>query len=527
MAITISNPMDYKVALYVRLSKEDGDKQESESVSNQRAILEQFAENNKLNVFAVYVDDGFSGANFDRPDFKRMTDDIENGKINMIVVKDLSRFGRNRVEQEFFVYKYSEDYDVRFIAINDDFDTDKDDNELLIMMKNWSNEQFLRDTSKKIKTTKRFKQQKGLFIGGKAPYGYKKSPTEKNVIVIDEDTAPIVRDIFHLALDGKSCRQIAMILNERQIPTPAVHAKINLTRKGPYSGKWSSERISFMLQNEVYIGNMVQGRSQKISYKSEKCRKIPREDWIVVENTHEPIIDRGTFEKVAMLIASRNLTRSRTYEYLLKGLIFCHECGYPLGVINRRLAGNREMLYFICRTYQRFTKYETCTCHCVRVDDVTNAVLEQIHRVCRQYSEQLNLEQITDKAQKMLREEKRRQGKDIAGAKARLAEIQSKIDKSYEDRLSGIVDEDVFQRVYQKLKDEQTTLRKKLQKLERSDHEIELDKAKVKALVERFLNAEEYSRELLVSLIERIELTKEKEILIYFKFKELDVASRL
>ena len=228
-----------------------------------------------------------------------------------------------------------------------------------------------------------------------------------------------------------------------------------------------------------------------------------------------------------MLIASRNLTRSRTYEYLLKGLIFCHECGYPLGVINRRLAGNREMLYFICRTYQRFTKYETCTCHCVRVDDVTNAVLEQIHRVCRQYSEQLNLEQITDKAQKMLREEKRRQGKDIAGAKARLAEIQSKIDKSYEDRLSGIVDEDVFQRVYQKLKDEQTTLRKKLQKLERSDHEIELDKAKVKALVERFLNAEEYSRELLVSLIERIELTKEKEILIYFKFKELDVASRL
>ena len=282
-----------------------------------------------------------------------------------------------------------------------------------------------------------------------------------------------------------------------------------------------------MLQNEVYIGNMVQGRSQKISYSSKKCRKIPREDWIVVENTHEPIIDRESFEKVAMLIASRKFTRSRTYEYLLKGIIICHECRYPLGVINRKLAGNREMLYFICRTYQRFTKYETCTCHCVRVDDVTNVVLEQIHRVCRQYSEQLNLEQITDKAQKMLREEKRRQGKDIAGTKARLVEIQSKIDKSYEDRLSGIVDEEVFQRVYQKLKDEQTALRKKLQKLERSDHEIELDKAKVKALVERFLNAEEYSKELIVSLIDRIELTKEKEILIYFKFKELDVASRL
>lgn len=416
---------------------------------------------------------------------------------------------------------------MRFIAVNDDFDTDRDDNELLIMMKNWSNEQFLRDTSKKIKTTKRLKQQKGLFIGGKAPYGYKKSPTEKNVIVIDEDTAPIVRDIFHLALEGKSCRQIAIILNERQIPTPATYARINLTKKGPYSGKWSSERISFMLQNEVYIGNMVQGRSQKISYSSKKCRKIPREDWIVVENTHEPIIDRESFEKVAMLIASRKFTRSRTYEYLLKGIIICHECRYPLGVINRKLAGNREMLYFICRTYQRFTKYETCTCHCVRVDDVTNVVLEQIHRVCRQYSEQLNLEQITDKAQKMLREEKRRQGKDIAGTKARLVEIQSKIDKSYEDRLSGIVDEEVFQRVYQKLKDEQTALRKKLQKLERSDHEIELDKAKVKALVERFLNAEEYSKELIVSLIDRIELTKEKEILIYFKFKELDVASRL
>ena len=207
MAITISNPMDYKVALYVRLSKEDGDKQESESVSNQRAILKQFAQDNKLNIFDVYVDDGFTGANFDRPDFQRMTKDIEDGKINMVVVKDLSRLGRNRVEQEFFVYKYSGSYNVRFIAVNDDFDTDRDDNELLIMMKNWSNEQFLRDTSKKIKTTKTLKATERFVYRWKGSVWLQKSPTEKNVIVIDEDTAPIVRDIFHLALEGKSCRQ--------------------------------------------------------------------------------------------------------------------------------------------------------------------------------------------------------------------------------------------------------------------------------------------------------------------------------
>lgn len=522
MYLKIDDPQKYNAALYVRLSKEDGDKKESESITNQRAILEKYALDNQLAVRGIYVDDGFSGANFDRPDFKRMTAHIEDGKINMVIVKDLSRFGRNRVEQEALVYKYSMEYDVRFIAVNDDFDTDDENNELVIMMKNWSNEQFVRDTSKKVKSTKRYKQQQGLFIGGKAAYGYKKSPTEKNVIVVDEPAAEYVRYIFRLALEGKSCREIAIMLNEQHVPTPAAYAKINLSVKGPYSGKWSAERVSFMLQNEVYIGNMVQGRVQKVSYKSKKCRKLAPEEWTVVENTHEPLVDRETFDKVGMLIKSRNNTRQRSLDYLLKGLVHCQECGYPLGVVKRTLSGNRPMLYFVCRTYQRFTQYNTCTCHCIRVETVTNAVMEQVREVCKQYIHQLDLDEIAGNAQKKLQAEKKKRGKDVINMKAQLESLQTKIDKTYDDRLSGTIDEEIFQRAYKRLKEEQATLRSKIQELERSgDEGVSLDSKRVKELVESFLNAEEYSRELLVSLIERIEMTKDKEITIYFRFKEL------
>ena len=383
MYLKISNPMDYHVALYIRLSKEDENEGPSESVTNQKSLLNEFVQQHRLSVYDTYIDDGWSGTNFDRPDFQRMLGDIEDRKVNMVITKDLSRLGRDYIMTGHYMERYFPEKQVRYISLLDGIDTGVESTANDITpFRAIMNDMYAKDISRKIKSVKRDKQRKGQFIGGKPVYGYKMHPTEKNKIVIDKEAAPTVRRIFGMALEGMSCRQIATQLNAEGVPTPAAYAGLPVPKSGPYTGLWSSERISEMLQNETYIGNMVQGRSVKISYKSRKCLHQARENWVVVENTHEPLIDREAFEKVQVLVASRKHTRSRTYDFLLKGLIFCYECGCPLAVLNRKNAAGEDVLYFVCRTYQRFTKAGVCTCHSIKEKTVTDAVTAKVREVC-------------------------------------------------------------------------------------------------------------------------------------------------
>ena len=350
MYLEISNPMDYHAALYIRLSKEDESEGPSQSVQNQESLLREFVQQHRLSVYDTYIDDGWSGTNFDRPAFRRMIADIEAKKVNMVITKDLSRLGRDYIMTGHYMERYFPEHRVRYISLLDGIDTGVDSiaNDIT-PFRAIMNDMYAKDISKKIKSVKRDKQRKGQFIGGKPVYGYKMHPTEKNRIVIDEEAAPVVRRIFGMALKGMSCRQIAAQLNAEGVPTPAAYAHLTVARPGPYTGLWSSERISDMLQNETYIGNMVQGRSVKISYKSKKCLRQSPENWVVVAGTHEPLIDPELFRKVRIMVSSRRRTRSRTYDFLLKGLIFCHECGYPLAVINRKNAKGEDVLYFVCR----------------------------------------------------------------------------------------------------------------------------------------------------------------------------------
>lgn len=529
----INDPKKYSAALYVRLSKEDEHKKnaddDSESIKNQIELLQNYAAEQKLSVYDTYIDDGYSGTSHQRPNFERLIDDIYNKKVNLVITKDLSRLSRNYIDTGHFLEEVFPEENVRYISLLDGIDTfDKNYSGDITPFKAILNDMYAKDISKKISSVKHNKQLKGDFIGGKAPYGYIKSPTEKNKIVVDEYAAEIVKKIFNLALSGTSCRQIAMELNRENIPTPAQYANIKLSIKGPYSGKWSSERVSAMLQNEVYIGNMVQGRMVKVSYKSKKCKRLPPDEWIVVENTHEPIIDKETFKKVGELIKSRNNTRSRTYDFLLKGLIYCHECGYPLGVVKRNLSGNIPTMYFVCRTYQRFTEYHTCTCHCVRVEDVTSAVIDEIKKVCREYINNIDTKNLSNKATKEIQSLLRKQDRDIAALNSKLEFIQKKIDNAYMDKLSEIIDADTFNRIYQNLLDEQKSTRDRLTELNNSDFTAQIiDENKIKELVEEFINAKECSRELLISLVERIELTEDKQVKVFFKFKELKNPSHL
>ena len=522
MYLEISNPMDYHAALYIRLSKEDESEGPSQSVQNQESLLREFVQQHRLSVYDTYIDDGWSGTNFDRPAFQRMIADIEAKKVNMVITKDLSRLGRDYILTGHYMERYFPEHRVRYISLLDGIDTGVDSTANDITpFRAIMNDMYAKDISKKIKSVKRDKQRKGQFIGGKPVYGYKMHPTEKNKIVIDEEVAPIVRRIFALALSGMSCRNIATLLNQEGVPTPATYANLPVVRPGPYTGLWSSERISDMLQNETYIGNMVQGRSVKISYKSKKCLKQNPANWVVVEGTHEPLVDAETFRKVRMLVNSRRYTRSRTYDFLLKGLIFCHECGYPLAVLNRKNAKGEDVLYFVCRTYQRFTKAGVCTCHSIKEKTVTDAVIAKVREVCQVY---LNPDDLLPAAQEAV-ENARKQSSletELQALQSKIDSLTANLDRMYTDRLSGLLPEADFQRIFGRIKLEREQLEEKRQELELRQKSPVRSEDRARELVQRFIETAGESRELLVSLIERVELTEDKEIIIKFRFAQLD-----
>lgn len=521
MFLKISNPAAYHAALYVRLSREDEREGISQSITNQISLLEEFAENHQLSVHDTYIDDGFSGTTFDRPAFNRMIGDIEVHRINMVITKDLSRLGRDYIMTGHYMERYFPEHHVRYISLLDGIDTGVESSANDITpFRAVMNDMYAKDISKKILSVKHSKQKQGLFIGGKPPYGYKAHPDGKYKFVIDETPASIVRRIFSMALDGTSCRQIASILNEEQIPSPSAYAGIKTGRKGPYSGLWSSERISAMLQNEVYIGNMVQGRFVSVSYKSKKYRKLPRDQWTVVPHTHEPIIDQETFQAVGKQIHSRNRTCRRSYDYLLKGLIFCHECGYPLGVINCARTDKPENLHFVCRTYQRFSKSGVCTCHYNSVDTVTDAVVKKVMDVCQEY---LNREFLVSNAKKVLKKEalQNPEAKEIRQLENRLLTLSSNMDQVYTDKLDGILATEDFERIYRKMKSQKAQMSQALQKIRDNQKPLAATEPNFEMLAEKFIS-QARSRNLLTALVERIELSEDRQLYIKFRFQNMN-----
>ena len=522
MNLEISNPMGYHAALYIRLSKEDESEGPSQSVQNQESLLREFVQQHRLSVYDTYIDDGWSGTSFDRPAFQRMIADIEAKKVNMVITKDLSRLGRDYILTGHYMERYFPEHRVRYISLLDGIDTGVDSTANDITpFRAIMNDMYAKDISKKIKSVKRDKQRKGQFIGGKPAYGYKMHPTEKNKIVIDEEVAPVVRRIFALALSGMSCRNIATRLNQEGIPTPATYANLPVARPGPYTGLWSSERISEMLQNETYIGNMVQGRSVKISYKSKKCLRQAPANWVVVEGTHEPLVDGETFRKVQLLVGSRKHTRSRTYDFLLKGLIFCHECGYPLAVLNRKNARGEDVLYFVCRTYQRFTKAGVCTCHSIKEKTVTDAVVAKVREVCQAYLNPAELLPVAREAVENARKQSSLET-ELHTLQSKIDSLTANLDRMYTDRLSGLLPEADFQRIFGRIKLEREQLEEKRQALEFQKKSPVRSEDRARELVQRFIKTAGESRELLVSLIERVELTEDKEVIIKFRFAQLD-----
>ena len=375
----------WRAALYIRLSRDDGDKLESNSVTNQREILREHLKlHPDIAIHDTYIDDGWSGTNFDRPGFLRMMEDIYAGNVNCVVVKDLSRFCRNASEGGQYLDNIFVRYRVRFIAINNGLDTASGNMNaatqlISVGVTNVINESVAATTSVNVRGTLNVNRQQGKFIGSFPTYGYLKDPDDRHRLIIDGETAPIVRLIFRRFLEGVSILGIAKELNRMGIPNPSAYKRSKgMNYRHPAGektdGLWPDSTVRRILRNEMYIGNMVQGKNTTVSYKIKQCRAVPKEDWIRVEGTHEAIIDRETFEKAQKLF-NRNIRKPpKSDEVLLfSGLIRCGHCGRIMSrKTNRHSYGTYH--YYRCTTHNRLDTGK-CTAQTIRVDRLEKAVL--------------------------------------------------------------------------------------------------------------------------------------------------------
>jgi DNA invertase Pin-like site-specific DNA recombinase len=506
MIIKSISPEKEKVAFYMRLSREDGDDLESESISTQRQILKDFTNKNNLCVAGEYVDDGCSGTNFERPNFIKLIEDIKDKKINFIVTKDMSRLGRDYIGVGNYIEKFFPDNHIRYVSVLDGIDTGVDcaANEM-IPFKAILNDMYAKDISKKVKSVFYQKKMQGLFTGNKAPYGYKKF--EKYKFVIDKPAAEIVKRIFDMAIQGMSYRNIAHTLTSEGIPNPSNYSNFN-KGGGLYNDCWNNLKVKQILKDRVYSGDMVQGKRKKINYKSKKIVAMPEDKFIIVENTHEPIISREDFEKAQLVTNIKKYSRQRKNNYLLKGLITCEGCKGSMSLFTQTNKSGKVNSYLSCANYRRFPALRRCTSHLIRLDYVTNFTIEKIKEFCKYFKTIKYDQKDTEKAKK-----------EINSLKIQIEGLNQKIDKIYEDKLSGLIEIDVFSRMYSKLDKNKKILDEKLKTLGNcsvSNHKIYFE---TKKAVENFLSSAEYTTETIISLVEKVEVKENKSINIIFRYQ--------
>lgn len=541
--ITMVGNKKYRADLYLRLSREhiedigaeekvknvDLDYErdrESGSITTQRSFLTNFCEENGIIINNIYADDGYSGANFDRPGFKKMIQDIEDGKINMVIVKDLSRLGRVSSRVTYYTDEYFPEKRIRFIAVADAIDSGLQDTsgDEMAQFKAFFNEWFLRDVSKKIRTGKKARAKSGKVMVTYPTYGYKKDPMNKNHYIVDEEIAPIVKEIFELAKEGKTPTQIAKVMTDKKYKVPSDVVGNTHTRSSTEIKRgWNRNSIKRILTNQVYLGYVVSGKIKKVNYKSKKILLMPENDWIVVKNQHEPLIDEDTFDLVQQLIKSRTRVKKRKHDWLLCGLLFCEECGKQLSICNPN--GN-EVFYTKCNTYSVNTYLHLCTPHNNQLENLTQAILNNIRETCKIFLEQEkeNYNQISRDCYKKYESNKNTSEKEISALTRKIRVLEKKIDNLYDDKVNGKIKVSDFDRIYGDTVNEKMLAQDRIDFIKKTltndKKMIDYDK-----IVSDFVNMKNITRPILVQLVEKITIDKNKNVKIYYKFNTLNEIS--
>lgn len=503
----------FKVAIYIRLSKEDVDRgfDESESIKNQKTLLIQYVETlgNEYELVDIYIDRGCTGTNFNRPDFKRMIRDIELGKVNMVITKDLSRLGRDYIETGEYVEKWFPEKNVRYVSVNDGIDTfeSNNGNNDIAPFKSILNDMYSKDLSKKIRTALHTMQKQGKWVGGKIALGYMKDPNDKNKLITNEQEAEIVRLIFNMAYTGTSIGEIKNYLNENKIPT-ANRIRYN---KATF---WSNRTVKKILTNKIYIGTMIQNKRSRISYKNRKMRDNPEEFWYVVENTHPAIIDKEQFNVIQKMKITQDYTRNEKRNFvLLDGLMFCFECKHKMGLKRE----NENRFSTICNYYRRFSKLNVCTSHQFSYNRVEEKVIEYLKQLFLNINKEkvgVNIKNSREKCDYSKYQEKLRNEIDI---------INDNIDKMYIDKLNQKINDEMYERLLSKLQSNIEAKKEEYSELEKlKNNSFEDDSEEIQKIIDDFLKLEEPSPELMRMLINRIEIHNDKQIDVIFNFKRLN-----
>lgn len=524
----------YKVGIYLRLSREDekeaGNYLESSSISTQRDLLLNYIKDNNLLFVDEYVDDGVSGTTFDRAGFNRMIKDCEDKKINMIITKDTSRLGRDHIEFGFYVERFFPEHGIRYVAINDGIDTESNSsaNDMLVF-KSAFNDMYVKDISNKLRSSLYTKKRKGEFVGSYAPYGYKKSDSDKHKLEIDEETAKIVKRIFAMFVGGKSLSKICDILTKENIPTPSQTKNMKMGQSNLHYGVWSTRTVRDILTCPTYMGNLTQCRQKKINYKSKKRVHNKEENWIIAKNAVEPIINEETFFLVQDMFKS-NKNRGKgdgiTGELLLRGLLFCKECHHTLGFRAHKQQTKKygcvTRIYGNCNYWAKRKSQNVCTPHSMKYQEIEDIVLENLRGMCKEYLNCKALEQVLKNSDK-LKKQKENILFEITKIENNINNLNRKIDICYNDKLEGTITLDMYKRAYNNLTLEINELKQKQKDYEKMLFDLENNRAfndnyyldKIK----EFLEMKNPSRALISSLIDRIEIDEEKNIDIYYKFK--------
>ena len=498
---------------YYRLSREEAQKSESTSISNQKKIVEAYCKQNGITILKFFVDDGWSGGNFERPGFQQMMRALETGKANVVITKDLSRLGRDMRESSYYAEQFFPENQIRYIAIADNFDSETEN--VMAPFQFAMNEVYLRDGSRKIKDVLKMKRQRGEYCAC-APYGYMKHPQNKDVLVPNEDTAPIVQRIFERAAAGDSCIKIATDLSAEGIMPPLKYRALcrdNFTPEGAAraSDIWNHTTVKRILKNRVYLGDTILGKTKKVSVKSKKKVPIPQQDWTITEGTHEPLVDAATFEK-----AQTNIGKSsrdyRQYNHVRKsifgGIAVCSKCGYSLCSSGTVHKGEREKYWFLSCNHTKRTFANPCTGVNIRYADICEIVRQDLNNLIA-----LTDEEIDALVQSVIAQENSRMNladkkAQLEQAQARLKMIDRMITKMYMDNAEGRISDDRLSRVIPDLEKEAGALEAKIAELNVDDptDEIQENYERFFALAKQYTYIETLDRDTLVTFIDRIEV---------------------
>lgn len=526
----IQAPSFYRVGLYIRLSESDEDKtyeSESESIINQRNLLMDYVKVSGYTLVDEYVDDGFTGTNFDRPSFQRLLKDIESGRINCVITKDLSRLGRDYIQCGYYVEQYFPQKKIRYISILDQVDTFLESaNNDIAPFKALFNDMTSKDTSKKIRSILKNKKEQGKFIGSKPCYGYMRDPLDKGHLIPDPEVAPVVKKIFKMAHSGTGVSDIVSYLNDNKILSPSMYKNTKSSSRQKVN-VWTISSVNKLLKNRMYTGDMVQNVQTKLSYKSQKKVALEKEFWIIVENTHEPLVSKTVFEAIQNAPARIKNTHCNREKRLLENLLVCKECGNSLSVLYRKNKNYKDGKYWSvnCNKYARDPIRHLCYPHFFPYDKLEEKIMSVIKTTCQKYLDSLNIKELSERVLQDRAKEKNERQKEKQQLLNDIEELKRKSDALYDDKFNGIISVDSYTRMSTQTEKQISALNYRIYEIDNEENQVKEDAkeiAKHEEQIKSLLNLDEPNRELIKTLVKNIYIDKDRNIEIQYRFKVLD-----